>query len=323
MSIVFSAALAVLSLAGSLLAPPARALYDVSYYPDGEFLNLSSRLRYDPAPRPATNEDRAAQRRGLEVMVEEHVRQLRRQGRLAKDEDTAWSVYDFTSGEKLVEINADLKLQAASLIKPFIALAYMHQVKAGRLAYDDDARRRLERMIQRSDNNATNWALRRLGGPAAVQTLLRRDYGSLLANVDVVEYIPRDGRTYRNKASVGDYSRFLLALWREELPGAAEIKRLMALPKRDRLRTGTDLPPDTEVFSKSGSTSHICGDMGVLLAKAPDGRQYAYALIGVIEKRSAARHYFRWLHSRGDIIREMSGMFYRIIAGLHGFAAVR
>ncbi len=313
--------MAVFYIAGDLLAPPAHARYDVSYYPDGEF--LSSALRYNPSPHPATDEAKAAQRRGLEAIVEEHVRQLHRQGRLAKDENTAWSVYDFTSGEKLMEINADIKLQAASLIKPFIALAFMHQAKQGLLTYDDAARNRLRRMIQHSDNNATNWALRKLGGPAAVQALLRKNYGALLANVDIVEYIPQGGRTYRNKASVSDYSRFLLALWREELPGAAEIKRLMALPKRDRLLTGTDLPQDTEVFSKTGSTSHICGDMGVLLAKGPDGRQYAYALIGIIEKRHAARHYFRWLRSRGDIIREMSGMVYHVIADMHGFTARR
>jgi len=314
-------ALAVFCLAGTLLATPARALYDVSYYPDGDF--PTSKLQLDPTPRPLTEAEKAEQRHSLEALVEEHVRQLHRQGRLAKDENTAWSVYDFTSGEKLMEINADIKLQAASLIKPFIALAYMHQVKQGLLAYDDDARARLERMIQHSDNNAADWAMRKLGGPAAVQALLRHNYGALLANVEIVEYIPRGGRTYRNKASVSDYSRFLLALWRDELPGSGEIKRLMALPKRDRLRTGTDLPADTEDFSKTGSTSHLCGDIGVLSAKGPDGRQYAYALIGIIEKRHAARHYFRWLHSRGDIIREMSGMVYRVIANLHGFAPVR
>jgi beta-lactamase class A len=306
-------------MAGALLAPPARALYDISYASDGEF--LSTKLRYAPAPRAATTEAKDEQRRGLEAMVEERVAQLRRQGRLAKDENTAWSVYDFTSGERLVEINADLKFQAASLIKPFVVLAYMHQVQQGIQTYDDDARARFERMIQHSDNNATNWAIRRLGGPAAVQSLLRRSYGKILPNVEIVEYIPRGGRTYRNKASVSDYSRFLLGLWRDELPGSSEIKRLMALPKRDRLFTGTDLPPETEVLSKTGSTSRLCGDIGVVLAKAPDGRQYAYALIGVIEKKHAARHYFRWLRSRGDIIREMSGMVYRIIAGMHGFAA--
>ncbi|MBI5240082.1 MAG: serine hydrolase [Elusimicrobia bacterium] len=302
-------------------AAPAGAVYDISYYPDGEF--LSHKLRFEPAPKPAADAAGDEQRRDLAAMVQERVSELRRQGRLAKDENTAWAVYDFTSGEKLVEINADQKFQAASLIKPFVVLAYMHQVQKGVLAYEDDARRRFERMIQHSDNNATNWAMKRLGGPAAVQSLLRSSYGKILPNVEIVEYIPRGGRTYRNKAAVGDYSRFLLALWRDELPGAAEIKRLMALPKRDRLRTGTDLPPETEVLSKTGSTSHICGDMGVVLAKAPDGRQYAYALIGIIEKKHAARHYYRWLRSRGDIIREVSGLVYRIIGGMHGFAGAQ
>jgi beta-lactamase class A len=174
-------------------------------------------------------------------------------------------------------------------------------------------------MIQHSDNNATNWAMRRLGGPTAVQDLLRKNYGHILQASEIVEYIPTGGRTYRNKASARDYSRFLLALWKNEIPGAAEIKRLMALPKRDRLSTGVDLPEDTEVYSKTGSTGHLCGDMGVLIAKGPDGRQYAYAVIGIIEKKHAARHYLSWLRSRGNIIREVSGLVYRLVGTAHGF----
>jgi beta-lactamase class A len=288
-----------------------------SYSPGTRFLSsgIHDRLARRHGP------DRAVERRDLEDSVAQHVRQLRRQGRLAADENTAWSVYDFTTGEKLVEINADIKLQAASLIKPFVALAYLHQAQKGAVPYDWEARQRLERMIQHSDNSATNWAMRRLGGPAAVQDLLRRNYGAMLQGVEIVEYIPPGGRTYRNLASARDYSRFLLSLWREELPGSAEIKRLMALPKRDRLRTGVSLPQDTEVYSKTGSTSHLCGDMGVLLARGADGRQYAYALIGIIEKKHPARHYRRWLRSRGNVIREISGLVYRLMGDMHGLAA--
>jgi len=178
-------------------------------------------------------------------------------------------------------------------------------------------------MVQHSDNAATNWAMRRLGGPVAVQRLLKSRFGSMLQDMEIVEYIPRGGRTFRNKASARDYGRFLLALSKAELPGSAEIKRLMALPKRDRLTTGTSLPDDTEVYSKTGSTSHLCGDMGVVTAKGPDGRQYAYTVIGIIEKKHAARHYGSWLRSRGDVIREISGMVYGMIGSLHGFSPAR
>ena len=257
------------------------------------------------------------------ALIDAHLRQLRRQGRIAPDERTAWSVHDFTTGEKLAEINADIQLQAASMIKPFVALAFMQQVSDGKLAYDPASRAQLERMVQHSNNAATNWAMRRLGGPAAVQRLLKGRFGDMLRDMKIVEYIPRGGRTYRNKSSARDYSRFLLALWKDELPGSAEIKRLMALPKRDRLTTGTSLPDDTEVYGKTGSTSHLCGDMGVVTAKGPDGRQYSYTVIGIIEKKRAARHYSRWLRARGDVIREISGLVYGMIGSLHGFGVAR
>lgn len=275
----------------------------------------------DPAEAERHAKAKEGERLKLEALLEERVRDLRKQGRLAPDERTAWTVYDFTTGEELVSINGDMKLQAASLIKPFVALAYLHEVKAGRKAYDAVALRRFERMIQHSDNSATNFLMKELGGPAAVGRLLRAAYPALAPDLDLVEYIPPGGRTYRNRASASDYSRFLLAMWRGELPYSDEIKRLMALPKRDRLYTGArDVPDDTGVLSKTGSTRHLCGDMGVLLARTEDGREYPYALVGLIEKKAPARHYLRWLRARGDVIREISGLVYQGIGERHGFA---
>lgn len=271
-------------------------------------------------PKVAQDEHKAEQKE-LERLLDEHVKELRRIGRLAPDERTAWAVYDFTTGENLVEINADLPLQSASLVKPFLALAFMSHVEKGRLVYDDLSRRQMTKMIQVSDNAAADWVMRRLGGPAAVERQLHDEFGAMLPGVEVKEYIPAGGRTYRNKATARDYSRFLLALWRDELPGSKEIKRLMALPKRDRLRSGVPLPPDVEVYSKTGTTSHLCGDIGVLEAKGPDGRTYAYTLVGIIEKERAARHYLSWMHSRGNVIRYVSYLVYRRIGALHGFAS--
>jgi beta-lactamase class A len=276
------------------------------------------------APQPsATTPAPSVERRQLEEMLEEHVKELRRRGRLSPDERTAWSVYDFTTGKTLVEINADLELQSASLVKPFLALAFMSRAEKGKLAYDDESRRRMTRMIQLSDNSSADWIMRRLGGPAAVERQLHEEFGSVLPGVEIKEYIPKNGRTYLNRASARDYSRFLLALWRDELPGSKEIKRLMALPKRDRLRTGASLPADVEVYDKTGTTSRLCGDIGVLTAKGPDGRQYSYTLIGIIDKTSPARNYLRWMRSRGDVIRHVSSMVFREVGAIHGFASAR
>lgn len=274
-----------------------------------------------PAPRKS-RKSRAAggspAATDLEAAVKRHIRKLRSQGLLARDERTAWSVYDFSTGRKLVSINEDAPFQAASLIKPFVALAFFHQVERGRLKYGPKSKRHMERMIQRSSNISTNWVMRRLGGPRAVQRILKRHYGGMLKGVHIVEYIPKNGRSYRNKASAHDYSRFLYALWKGRLPRAAEIKRIMGLPGRDRLATGVDdLPKGTKVYNKTGSTAHLCGDMGILVVPGRDGKRYAYTLVGIIEKRSRARNYTAWIRSRGDVIRSVSDIVYQGIVRRH------
>ena len=267
---------------------------------------------------PSINTNRKTQSHNLEAALEGFIKQLRKQGKIASDERTGWSVYDFTTGEKLVTINEDMQFQAASLIKPFVATAFFHKVKKGELIYGPKSRRHMERMIQRSNNRSTNWVMRQVGGPRAVERILEQYYPAVFKDTQVVEYIPASGRTYRNKASINDYSRFLNALWRGKIPGAKEIKRLMALPGSDRLYTGAEnIPVGTKVYNKTGSTSRLCADMGILIVKGKGGRHYPYTLVGVIEKQNRARHYSSWIRSRGDVIRSVSNLVYLDIASRH------
>ncbi len=260
----------------------------------------------------------ASQSGDLEAAVEVAIKALRRAGKIAPDERTGWSVYDFTTGQKLVTINEDVPFQAASLIKPFFAAAFFHRVERGEISYGTKSRRHMEQMIQRSNNISTNWVLRRVGGPKAAQRILKQFYGGVFRDTHIVEYIPRGGRTYRNKASISDYSRFLYAVWNDQLPGAREIKRLMALPGPDRIYTGVRaLPVGTEVYNKTGSTARLCGDMGIIIVKDKDGRRYPYTLIGVIEKRGRARNYAAWIRARADVIRSVSNIVYRGITQRH------
>jgi beta-lactamase class A len=246
----------------------------------------------------------------IEASIESLIKELRQKGKLASDEKTSWVVYDLTREKSLVDINANQLFQAASMIKPFVALAFFHKVQEGELIYGPKSRRKMELMIQRSNNAATNWVMRTVGGPEKCDEVLRTYYGHIFKNTEIVEYIPAGGKTYKNSALPSDYIRFLQALWSNKLPYGKEIRRLMSLPGRDRLYNGTPIPQGTLVYNKTGSTAHLCGDMGILVPKDRKGNRYPYALVGIIERSSRASDYGRWMLTRGNVIRQVSTLVY-------------
>ncbi len=249
---------------------------------------------------------------GIGSKIDSYVKSLRARGGLRSDEKTAWLVYDFTSGREVANINGSSMLQAASMIKPFVALAFFHEVEAGRLSYSETARRHMELMIQKSNNESTNWVMRQTGGPSATEALLKRLYPALCQQIRIVEYIPEGGKTYRNQGSAGDYGRFLHELWHRRLPQSDEMLRVMGLPGNDRLFTKVkSVPTGTRVYNKTGSTAMCCGDMGILVARGKDGKNYPYAVIGVIESgRRNNSNYSSWISSRADVIRGVSNVVY-------------
>ena len=289
------------------------------YDDDGVRRKTSASVDTTSIPRNTKSKiERDQQILDVETAVESYIKRLRQQGKIAADERTGWSVYDFTTGEKLVTINEDVQFQAASLVKPFIAAAFFHKVKAGELVYGSKSRHHMERMIRNSNNPSTNWITRQVGGPQAVERILKQHYPRIFRDTHLVEYIPVNGRTYRNKASVHDYSRFLYAVWTEAISGAQEIKRLMSMTSTDRIYSGArDIPKGTRVYNKTGSTARVCGDMGILSVKGRDGKRYPYTVIGVIEKQQSASNYTTWIRSRSDIIRNVSNIVYRGIAQQH------
>jgi len=257
------------------------------------------------------NTNPAAKYTEFEKSIEGYIDKLRRKGRISNDESTGWMVYDLASDTSIVDINPDQNFQAASMIKPFVALAFFDQVKQGKFKYGRRSRRNMEAMIQRSSNASTNWVMRQAGGPAQCEKILREKYGHIFKKTEIKEYIPAGGRTYQNSASPSDYVRFLRALWNKELPYGEEIRRLMALPGRDRLYHGTPIPRGTLVYNKTGSTAHLCGDMGILVPRTKRGGRYPYVIVGIIERRSRPNDYGHWMDSRSKVIREVSTLVYK------------
>jgi len=247
----------------------------------------------------------------FEETIEDYIQNLRNKGKISGDEATGWMVYDLARDKPLVDINADRQFQAASMIKPFVALAFFHQVKQKKFIYGPKSRRKMEAMIQRSSNSATNWIMRQAGGPAACDAILKKYYSNIFQQTRIREYIPANGRTYLNSSPPAEYVRFLRALWNQELPYGKEIRRLMALPGRDRLYYGTPIPRGTLVYNKTGTTAHLCGDMGILVPKTRKGNQYPYVIVGIIERQSRPANYGQWMASRSKVIRQVSTLVYK------------
>lgn len=253
----------------------------------------------------------AAYMHPLEQKIESYIKGLRRKGIMTGQEKTSWSVYDFKAGKKLVTINEDTPRQAASLIKPLIALAFFHKVKQGRISYSNTAKWHMEAMIQHSNNESTNWVMKQVGGPKNVNAILTHYYSGKLQDTAVKEYIPSGGRTYLNKASAHDYSRFLYALWNNQLPYSQEIRRLMALPNRDRVYDDVpEIPKGTNIYDKTGSTAMLCGQMAIVSALSRNGKRYPYTFIAIIERTKRTNNYATWISSRADIVRNVSGIVY-------------
>jgi beta-lactamase class A len=268
----------------------------------------------------------AAVEASLQSKVNAYVKGLRHAGRIEPDEETSWSVYDFTTSAKLVSINEAVPRQAASMIKPFVAQAYFyrHSTEPSRYPYSAEIERLMTQMIRHSNNWATNELIARSSDkpraqrPKEVERVLRRNAEGIFRQVEIVEYIPQGGRTYRNKASAQDYSRFLYALWKDQLPHSQQMKHLLGLPNADRIRPSAAGDPNAcEVLDKTGSTAHLCGNMGIVVAPGSDGKDYPYTMVGIIEKRERPGSYGHWIRDRGNVIREVSELVYTELRKLH------
>jgi beta-lactamase class A len=266
------------------------------------------------APRPAQ-----AASGGLQSRVVNHIARLRAQGLIGASDRVSWSVYDFTSRQKLVAINEDVPRQAASMIKPFVCQAWFYQAsQSKRISYTPEVRKTMERMIRSSCNKSTNRLMTLVSqnagnrGPGDVERVLKQNAPQIFQDTRIVEQIPAGGRTYRNLASAGDYGRFLEAFWRNQLPYADEMRALLSLSNRDRIVDGVDSMPDNvRVYDKTGSTAMLCGDMGIVVAPGENGGSYPYTFVAIIESPVAVKKYYGWMKQRGNAIRSVSNLVYQ------------
>ena len=258
----------------------------------------------------------------LEANFESYIKSRRSRKILASTDRTSFVVYDISKNKKLVSINEDRQMMAASLIKNFVMLAYFHEVKYGRQAHTNVNKGNLTAMIQWSSNTSTNYFIRLLGGPARVNKILRSNY-PYFKQTRIVETIPPSGRTYRNMTSARDLSTFFLRLWQGKLPHSEKMKWYFKLKNGDYIYKQTYIPSSVEVYNKTGTVYGLVGDGGVLVLRDPQGRARPYIFIGLMEDRTKTNRrnrwqsFYDWKNRRAYILRRLSEQAYKYIYEKH------
>ena len=258
----------------------------------------------------------------LEADFERYIKSQRDRERLATSDRTSFVVYDISKNKKLVSINEDRQMMAASIIKNFVMLAYFHEVKYGRQRHTDHNRGHLRAMIWRSSNPSTNYFIRLLGGPARVNRILKANY-PYFKQTRIVEYIPASGRTYKNMTSARDLSTFFLRLWQNRLPHSDKMKWYFNLKNGDYIFKQTYIPAYVEVYNKTGTVYGLVGDGGVLVLKDPRGISRPYIFIGLMEDRTKTntrnrgQSFWSWKNRRANILRRLSEKAYKYIYENH------
>ncbi len=257
----------------------------------------------------------------LEATIDTLVKNFRPRGGLTYSDRTSFVVYDLSRDVKLVSINEETPRMAASLVKNFVMLVFFHEVKHGRLQHTQRTRYHLERMIRYSSNDSTNYFIRLIGGPRTVHRKLKANY-PYFQQTEIVEYIPKNGRTYKNMTSARDLNKFYVQMWKKTLPFSDKMKYYFERPNGDYIYKKTRIPASVKVYNKTGTVYGLIGDSGIIEMRDKNGKLRPYVFTGLIEDKSKTNARRRrisfgaWVGQRANVLRRVSERVYDYIKNI-------
>jgi beta-lactamase class A len=207
-------------------------------------------------------------------------------------------VWDYNTG-KYVDINADKVFPTASIIKLPVMYQVFRRAEKGLIDLNDrmsltsyyvsggsgslqyspigtslSVRRLANRMIQESDNSATNMLLSSVGGMNELNREMKR-WG--LKNTSFSEWLPDLNGT--NVSTPKEMGTLLYNISNSDLlsiQSKAEIINIMShVRNRNLIQAG--LPDSARFIHKTGDIGHMLGDAGVVAL--PDGRKYIVVMM--------------------------------------------
>ncbi|MFN3649562.1 MAG: serine hydrolase [Armatimonadota bacterium] len=203
------------------------------------------------------------------------------------------SARDLRRGEAL-DLRADERLFAASIIKVAILVELLAQAEAGEVRLDErrslaDAEKvpgsgvlsmlhpgmelTLEDlahlMICVSDNTASNMLLGILGLDRVNQRMRSLGLTQTCMGRKFFDFEARE-RGLENWATAREMAELLTRIERREVVSASACEKMLSIMRRQQFdgRIPRLLPPDTPVANKTGSITGICHDIGIIYSPA-------------------------------------------------------
>jgi len=262
----------------------------------------------------------------LEGRIQNYIDNLRGRGlaRARGVEDYSIYMKDLKSDEIFVEVNSDRQQMGASTLKLAVLAAGFESIHERRLVYTSEIKSDMEAMICRSNNNATNRMINRVGLDDINNFV--KEQGLYQT---VVDLIPAGGRTLDNKTSARDLGNLLESIYEGRLHGSDEMKRILAMDcsgHSDRLVDNTCIPIKQadlrktggfvdEVYGKTGTTYGVNANAGVVEAEFLGSGLVPYVAVIMVEDRSAKRDKSRgsygiWGPRKSETLRSIAEACY-------------
>lgn len=172
-------------------------------------------------------------------------------------------------------IGADEPMPAASVIKLPLMVVLMDAWRTGQLKRTPADEARVRAAITRSDNEAADGLIDRVGRSQVNAWLEEHGYAGTQLRHKMLGPRP-DGP---NVVTAAEMTRMLLRIARGELvsPEASREMRALLLAQERRTRIPAGLPPEAVVGNKTGTLRGIVNDVGFV--EVPGGRRYALAVL--------------------------------------------
>ena len=240
---------------------------------------------------------------------------LQRRDVITATEHLSFYVYDIAKSHVVADINIDTQRMAASLIKPFVMAAAYDKRNQGQISSSQWKRMQkdLTAMIQLSDNPATNRVIDSVGGVRAVQQYIDRT--KLFSKTKIVEKIPVDERTYKNRTSAHDLNILLNQIYRRRLVSAATSAEMLGILRGyHNSRIDEVALPHPGVKGLAGKTGFVYGLNGestIIIYENKAGQERPFIFTALLEDR--AKPYSRrtpaqaeaWGKTQSEIIRKI------------------